>query len=533
MRFIDAAGIPAGTELVTDVCIIGSGAAGLTLARELAGSHRDVLLMEAGGLKRDAATETDTFETDSTGEPLRNPLPGRVRVFGGSTTAWFGRIATPDPIEFAPRPWVTCEGWPLTLDELQPWLQRAADILELPDADQLATGGSATDIASNPVCEHPDADTRTFLWAKGTEMAPRASEVLGSAANVRVVVRAAAVEFVPGESASCIAYLVASRPEGRRFVVRASTYVLATGGIENPRLLLASNSVWPAGVGNQRGLVGRFYMDHPRDESSARVELRGLPARKLQLLRALAQPGHIGAGSIQRRLVFNETAEQRERLLHHSLHGYLGFPGDDVAGLQAARRVTSWVGTRPALRQVVRDSSLVVRDAHHLARVAAGKVNPWRMPDRFVVVDQMEQVPDPRSRLTLNWDIRDSLGLPRPRLNWRVGDDTYVSQRRMHELFADILKRAGIPGFSSRLLDDPDYRPQLLDMKHPMGTTRMGRTAETGVVDPNCRVHGVENLYIAGSSVFPVGGHANPTLLIVALAARLAARLKTQPSAQM
>jgi choline dehydrogenase-like flavoprotein len=112
--------------------------------------------------------------------------------------------------------------------------------------------------------------------------------------------------------------------------------------------------------------------------------------------------------------------------------------------------------------------------------------------------------------------------LPRLKLDWRVAESTYRSQRRMHELFRDVLERSGITTFRSALLSKPDERPDLLDMKHPMGATRMSTSPREGVVDRDCRVHGVGNLYVAGSSVFPTGGHANPTLLIVALAARLA-----------
>jgi choline dehydrogenase-like flavoprotein len=158
------------------------------------------------------------------------------------------------------------------------------------------------------------------------------------------------------------------------------------------------------------------------------------------------------------------------------------------------------------------------------ARAAAGRLSF----SRFVVIDQMEQEPDPASRIRVNHREKDRFGLPRLELDWRIGDSTYRSMQRMHTFFRDILHRAGIRAFRSQLLARPDVRPTLWDMKHPTGTTRMATLPTAGVVDEDCRVHGVENLFIAGSSVFPTSGHANPTLLLVALAARLAHHIRAR-----
>jgi choline dehydrogenase-like flavoprotein len=142
------------------------------------------------------------------------------------------------------------------------------------------------------------------------------------------------------------------------------------------------------------------------------------------------------------------------------------------------------------------------------------------------LIDQMEQEPNPESRVTVDWRVKDPLGLPRLQVDWRIGASTYSSQRRMHRMFRDILERFEIRTFRSDVLDRHDEKPMIREMKHPSGTTRMSRSPAEGVVDGDSRVHGVENLYVTGSSTFPTVGHANPTLTIVALAARLADRLR-------
>jgi choline dehydrogenase-like flavoprotein len=529
MKFDSASELPASAELETDVCVIGSGAAGLTIARELAHTSQRVLVVEAGSQGHDETAERDAFHVESVGEPLRSPLPDRVRRFGGSTKAWFGRIAEPDCIEFQHRPWVSEHGWPISLPELQPWLARAAEVLEVPHAHRLAPSTWVGHPTAHLLQQHRDAEMRVFLWAEGKDMAVKAAPVLAAATNVRVLLGAQVSELVPGPSSTRIESAVVANAAGRKHSIRAKFFVLASGGIENPRILLASSSAWPAGVGNHNDQVGRYYMDHPRDESSARIDLRELSDAQMCQLTLMGERAAADVGPAQLRLVFGREMQSRCQLLNHSLHGHFGFPGDDSPGLQRLREIRSRLKAgRLAPRGVLNEAGPLLRDAKAIARVSFAKLRRDRRPDRFVVVDQMEQRPDPLSRVTLSANSRDRLGVPHARLDWRIGEETFESQRAMHGLFQTVLDEAGLPGFSSDLLNDRDYRPPLLDMKHPMGTTRMARSAKDGVVDTDAKVHGVDNLYVAGSSVFPIAGHANPTLLIVALALRLAAHLKSE-----
>lgn len=526
MRFESAERVPPATVLTTDVCVLGSGAAGITLAKELDGSGLDVLLLEAGGMEQQPATEQECFSIESLGVPQRNPIPTRGRWFGGSTNLWFGRIAYPDPIDFEERPWVPYSGWPLRRRDLEPWLKRAARILDVPHFDRIHIESWPANPTLRTFLDEGQARLGVFLWADGLFMGKRHRAALAASPNVRVLLQATATELVPREDGRSIGSLAVSGPGGNAFEVRASAYVVAAGGLENPRLLLASTSRSPAGIGNDRDLVGRFYMDHPRGEGLASVDLRGLPPSQIERLELLGEKAQSEYGKVQLRLTFPEQMQREERLLNHSLHAHFVTDVHGTAAYRAARRLLErarggggWaLGSLADLRELA-------TGAPELARHGAHKLRGRVRPTELIVVDQMEQEPDPDSRITVDRSRRDRFGLPKLELDWRIGASTYRSQRRMHELFRDILGKVGISGFRSEVLEKPDVLAELWDMKHPTGTTRMSHSETRGVVDPECRVHGVDNLYVSGSSVFPTGGHANPTLLIVALAARLADHL--------
>ena len=528
MAFEDARDIPEGATLSCDVCVIGSGAAGITIAQQLDRSGLRVVVLEGGSVKRDAAVEEESWAIDCLGMPQRNPIPARGRWFGGSTNLWFGRIATPDPIDFERRAWVPHSGWPLTLEELRPWLVKAATMLDVPNFDKIDIDNWAPNPTIETFVHQGGANLGVFLWAKGLLLGPRYRSVLKASRNVRIILQATATRLEANESSTALESISVCGPVGNTFRVTASTYVLAAGGLENPRLLLASTSRSPVGVGNGDDQVGRYYMDHPRGEGLASVDLQGLSKSQIQRLLLLGEKARTPYGPAQLRVTFPSETQRREGLLNHSLHAYLKSHDHDSAGYQSAKRLRRHI-SQPRAESTVRlrdDIEAIVRSGPELALFGVRKLGGWVRPTELIVIDQMEQEPDPASRVTVNPRQRDRFGLPKLELDWRIGASTYRSQRRMHRLFQDILERVGIRTFTSQVLGQPDEQTELWDMKHPSGTTRMASSPRTGVVDADCRVHGMANLYIAGSSVFPTSGHANPTLLIVALAARLAGHLR-------
>jgi|CXWK01.1.fsa_nt_gi choline dehydrogenase-like flavoprotein len=525
MAFEDARLVPDGAVLTTDVCVVGSGAAGLTLARQLVGSSRRVIVLEAGGMKRDPVTEDVAFDLDLLGLPQNSTVASRGRWFGGSTNLWFGRIATLERIDFEQRPWVPHSGWPLSFDELQKWLGTAAAILEVPNFDKIDIDAWGPNPTTEMVVRDGGADLGVFLWADGMFMGERCRDLIERSTNVQMMLNATAVELVPNESSSRIQSLTVCGSGSARFAVKATDYVLAAGGLENPRLLLASTRRSAAGVGNESDTVGRYYMDHPRGEGLAEADLRGLPRHVLQRLLLLGEKALSPHGKVQLRVTFPEAMQRSEQLLNHSLHAHLVTDMHQAPGYEALRRLVARDRAGQAGGSATADLWQVAKSGPQLASFGVRKLVRRERLTSLVVIDQLEQAPDPLSRVTVDHRRLDRFGLPRLQLDWRVSELTYSGQRRMHALVRTMLKSAGIETFRSSILDGGNAQVPLLDMKHPSGTTRMSLGQRDGVVDTDCRVHGVSNLFVAGSSVFPTVGHANPTLTIVALAARLARHL--------
>lgn len=523
MRFENGNAVPAGTEIETDVCVIGTGAAGLTLARELDGSGLKILLLEAGGLNNDPGPTADTFRLQVAGEPFRNPNPSRGRLFGGSTNLWFGRIAVPSAIDFRERDWVPNSGWPLQYRELSPWFRVAARILDVRNLRRLQVRNWPRNATIRTFVQPGRSNLAVFLWARQMFLGRTFEQQLHQSTNISVLLNATATDIVLDDDHSSVDRLRIRTAEGNRFNIRARAYVLAAGGLENPRLLLASNSVAREGIGNTHDNVGRYFMDHPRGEGLARLDLSLLQRQQLARLKFLGERSRSRFGQVQLRLVFDERTQRRNKLLNHSLHAHIvsrlhntqGY--SNVVALARHRNILGLAG----------NLAESVTAYPSLARSLALHVAHGMRPTELIVIDQMEQEPDRFSRVTVDHHDRDKFGLPRVSVDWRIGDSTYESQRQMHILFRDILRESGLGELESEVLDRPNDRPELWDMKHPSGTTRMSLDPRSGVVDINCKVHEMRNLYVSGSSVFPVVGHANPTFLIVALAARLADHLKS------
>jgi choline dehydrogenase-like flavoprotein len=318
------------------------------------------------------------------------------------------------------------------------------------------------------------------------------------------------VELRSSDAASHVDSVRVATLQGTGFVVRARHYVLAAGGIENPRLLLAANGCRGPGMGNDRDLVGRFFMEHPH---VAAGDVRLAEPRPLRLYRGVVARGVEVAGG----LALPDPVLRRERLGNH---GALLRP---FGSLAAAGRLLHWpLGRRP--EQPGRDLRLAARGFDEVAQGLGARLVGRQAPGtrRYALKLRAEQLPNPESRVTLG-ERRDPLGVPVARLDWRLTEADWKGMRRVAALFAAAWEGAGLGRYR---------QPREAEMtlfgggNHHMGTTRMSATPARGVVDADCRVHGVDNLFVAGSSVFPTCGYANPTLTILKLALRLADHLR-------
>ncbi len=492
------------TTLESDLCIVGSGAAGVTLARELAKTSLRVVLLESGG--RTASPDADAqSELEQDGLPIGEE--SRQRRLGGTTNSWWGKLATFDPIDLRPRSWVPGSGWPFDREALEPFYRRAAHVFGLPElagADREALARPR-----GPVLAGDEVRPTTFYWQRPPlNFADVHRRDVEPAANVTTVLDATATHVDRGPDGSVEAVWAKVRGQ-TDLEVRTRALVLACGGIENARLLLA----W--GVGDPE-VVGRGFMDHPKGECGDVVVTAGSGPL---LDRGFWRARRAGPLRVERGVGLTEAAQER----HQALNSYAMlepvYPGKDGPGADAARRLYARRRVKAA------DVRAVLGDTPSLARALGFRAfNRGRLV-RLRIHNFLEQAPDPANRVTLT-DRTDAVGLPVARLTWSITELDRHSARVLHEAIDREVRLRGIGRVDSPLLEGDGEWTITNDASHHEGTTRMGTDPATSVVDADGRVHGVGNLWLAGSSVFPTSGYANPTFTIVALATRLADHLR-------
>jgi choline dehydrogenase-like flavoprotein len=547
MEIADLAGFDVGTRFETDLVIVGGGPAALTIAKEFIGTSTRVLILESG-LLDETADHAALAEIESCGEPKTDvqkqkrsafhgasasrwsehlqPFGVRCRALGGSTHAWAGKSAAFDGVDFAKRSWVPFSGWPFERQTLDAFLDRAARVLNLgPNLydDKLWKLLGTT----RP---QPELDTEglsSFFWQFARSRIDQFDVmrfgrefVTFKADNVRVLLNATATRIDLTADGCNFDGLEVSTLLGARHRLKARVAVVATGAIENARLLLASNHVQSQGVGNGFGLVGRTHM-----------YMHGLAPTPL--------------------------IQEREQLLNSAIYFMPDRSPDDP--WDALKRLMRRASSDPIrdLRSVISGAGLLTKgiglkalssnttpsivrklivDAtiQYFPNVVVEEFQNRGLPHKLtgVSIDVIsEQRPDPDSRIVLS-QRTDRLGVPLARAHWRINNDERRTIVKLAHLARDAFGRSGLP--------QPILEPwvaegrvedcEIIDFGHTSGTTRMSDDPRSGVVDVNSQVHGVSGLYIAGASVFPTSGHANPTLMILALAIRLADKIKSEIS---
>lgn len=504
MAIIDARTLPNASPIEADLVIIGGGLAGIALAKQLAGGPLKVAILESGGLEIDPENQAlyaGSGVQTAPGNPDRPfdnyPVQSRVRALGGSGHVWGGKCAPLDPADFAERSWIPYSGWPVTREQMQPYYDRACDLLEIPRLP--AQRAASTEPTLQPLALDP-ADgffpaPREFSKFSGGTNKPAFDAFrtqFAEAVNITVYLYANVVKVrregdqVVGLDVACL--------DGKRHTAKAKRYVLAIGGIENVRLLLASDN-----LGNRNDLVGRFFQGHVTYSNDGDSENEGTAVAF-----ARAAPLDLYAPA--------------KRMAAHCVIG---------SGLSAQKRMKTGNFTATLFRANVSGADTAVgADTLTVGKVVAGRKEP-QLLGYFAMA---EHFPNPDSRVTLDPDNKDPLGMPRVRLTWVYGEKDYADLERSVAGLSDALGASGEGRMCWSIA-----RSKLLGLsnasRHHMGTTRMHADPKKGVVDANLRLHEAKNLYVAGSSVFPTSGIANPTLTLLALVMRLSDHLKSEMGA--
>ena len=513
---IDARFLENNSLIEGDICIIGAGAAGLSIAMELMNTPYKVILLEGGGFQYDDRIQ-ELYSGKTTGQPYYPIKSSELHYFGGTTGHWGGMCSPFDPVIFLKRPWIAKSGWPITREMLMPYYDRARLNLDIGiygfDLDYWQKQDPT--LKSIPFDENV-IWTKIWNFSPPTRFGEKYRNTIVNAKNIHLYTYANVVDITANEEISCVNSVTVKNYAGKTNKVTASRFVLACAGIQNARVLLAANKQSPKGLGNDNDLVGRYFMEH-LEIKSAELWLKQKSELKLYMFASPRVQGEL-------------AVMPQKQIEYEILNGIVSFTPLEIAK-QIPPYITRWTNTDPREDQKYFDQATYEAHGNRIVRFFESfkSEETRKMHQSFQMIMRLEQAPNPLSRVTL-CNEKDELGVPRAALHWAF---TSLEKKSIRKIYEIIGQQAGITGIGRVKLMD-----ELLDEKdeslpattsggwHHMGTTRMSDDPKNGVVNADCRIHGIQNLYIAGSSCFPTGSGVNPTYTIVALSIRLADHLK-------
>ena len=512
-----------------DVLIVGGGPAGITLAMELQSTGARIVVLESGGTDFDERAQllndgrlTGLEETDLTA--------ARLRWFGGATNHWGGHCLPLDRIDFDRAPLSGLSGWPMSYDDMQPYFATAGDYCDVGALDYGLGGLAHFDRDTLLIPDEARIETRVIRQSAPTNFGEkyRAAFEASETLNLWLFTTALGVDIDADGRAGRV---MAANIDGAELSFEAGAVVLAGGAVENARFLLANNARLGTDFGNAGGFLGACYMDHPvggaaflhfdtpvapRANWEHATTTDGIDAHLVWRLsdEVLTQEA---LNNIQFFLIpfsDNEAERQLERDARSSLYGM--------------RNVAKWVLGRDRDEIELSDAYCnVIQNADALAVHTYRQMVHGERVSRVLLRYESEQLPSRESYVALDETERDAFGQPRAVLHWSPSLDDREAIVRSATTIGAIVGEAGL----GRIELEDHFDARYWDAStawHQLGTTRMALSPNDGVVDANGRLHGTQNLYVAGGSVFPSGGRANPTLTIVALSVRLAEHLRTE-----
>jgi choline dehydrogenase-like flavoprotein len=521
---IDGRTLPPDQVLETDLCIIGAGAAGITLALAFAGRHDvRVCLVESGGFDF-AAEVQDLYRGETVGAPYET-YETRLRYFGGSTNHWGGYCRPLEELDFESRPWIPYSGWPIGRADLTSYYQAAGKLCQI-GALELRSSVWAERLGL-PVLGLDDSSLRNLVFqvSPPTRFGEVYRDRLLAADNLRICLHANVVGFHRLTGAALVERVEVRTLAQTGFAITARCFVLACGGIENARLLLWSRRA-ADGLRDLPDLAGRFFMEH----THFNLGTFALAAPDRDLDAYLRENAARDGSRANLHLGFRPGVQAAERLANVAIQLRPRMPS---AGEKSLRRIWGAVRQGRYPEELARHLQHVLADLGPLSE-AVGQ----RLARRLFGADGHgallalrsvgEQVPNPDSRVMLA-DTTDALGVPKVLIDWRLNELDRITLRRSGEIFAEEVGRLGLGRIQLAFSGEDGAEPEFIEWGyHHIGTTRMHDDPRQGVVDRDCRLHVAPNLYVAGSSVFPTSGGGTPTITLVALALRLADHLKAK-----
>lgn len=514
---VDANKIENSTVIQCDICIIGAGAAGITLARELDGSELNVWLLESGGFDFERETQ-DLYKGTTSGHPYFELDETRLRYLGGTTNHWSGMCRPLDEIDFEARDWIPGSGWPFDRNHLLPWYRRAQVVCELGEFTYDASRWLPENQHVLPFTEGTFTSS-VYQRSVPTRFGRTYRSQLKKSRNVTLCLHANVTHLQANQSGKQLQSLHIATLENNRLRIEPRTCILAGGSIENARLLLASNDANANGLGNENDLVGRYFMDHlVLSRNGALMTTTGLVPQSYYI------PYYRHRGrSVNLTVLLAKAAQRQQQTANYSA---MFFPVLLSEGVKSYRRLTRKFKNNKEVDDWWHHIGNMLGDFDEVAsKFYYDHLTTKPAPLQLEFYNQWEQAPDPDNRVSLGSD-KDALGMQRANIAWRLGEIDRRTLLKAHEVMALEAGRTGIGRVRPGIMENDPLPASVRGDNHQMGTTRMHTDPALGVVDANCRLHTVANVYIAGGSVFPTCGSTNPTLTVVALALRLADHIK-------
>ncbi len=500
------------TLIEGDICIVGAGASGISMALDWNNTPYRVILLEGGGFEYDPKIQ-DLYAGRTTGQKYFPLMSSRLHYFGGTTGHWAGFCSPMDQIDFEKRSWVEHSGWPISRADMDPYYARAHKNLDLGPYDYDLSFWQKRNNSMEPLFKDDQV-----VWNKMWQFSPPTrfgekykKEILQSR-NIHLYTYANAINIITNGQGTSVKEVVVRNFEDKQHRVRAKKFVIACCSIQNARLLLASNQQTPKGLGNQNDLVGRYFMEHLEISSA---ELRLFKPNPLKLYEY-----RFGETKARAELAIHAEKQKEFRILNGTV---------SLQAMDIANRL------KPAIEAWSEDDPRKSADNFigGIAKATRESLQPEEGVRVYELFTRIEQAPNPASRVTLD-SVKDGLGVPRATLHWELSALEKRSLYKIYELLGNEIGKAGIGRVKMKdfLLDkDVNSWPSFTGGGwHHMGTTRMNNDPRQGVVDADCKVHGISNLYMAGASCFPTAGAPNPTLTLVALTLRLSDHIKSRMS---
>ena len=510
---VDARKLPPNSIIEGDICIIGTGPAGLSMAMDWMNTPYKVILLESGGFEYDDKVQ-DLLAGEGTGQRYFSLRSSRLSLFGGTSGHWAGMCSPFDEIDFEKRDWVPDSEWPITRKDLDPYYEKAHQPLKLGpyDYDLAHWQKQASNLNPFPLDEK-------VIWNKIWQLShvagwkgglmPAYKDLVVDAKNIHLYTYATAINFRANEPVNSIQEVILKNHTNNVHKVRAKHFVLATGAIQNARMLLAANEQAKKGLGNDNDLVGRYFLEHLEVDTAEMWLLKPFPTDLNTFNRELM---------FWNELAIHKAVQREEEILN----GTCGLAPTAYAR-NMTPRIDIWQNEDP--RKSIDNMFKNWDEAEEKAKA----LDPGAITRAFTFQTRMEQSPNPDSRVTLS-EKKDALGVPLANLNWALTPLDKRSLRRINQIIAKEVGKAGLARIKLHdfLVDENDdsFPVSTNAGWHHMGTTRMGTTPKKGVVDIHCQVHGINNLHVAGAGCYVTAGAANPTLTLVAFALRLSDRLK-------